>query len=116
MKLENLLTTCAAVSLLAAPAVADAATERDGLEACVRALAADLGDAQGAPVRYRIGDGSSTSLRRLARRTTFHIDARDAERSEIVARVDCIVDSRAGVKKLTILSLTARDAAKRSRF
>ena len=88
---------------------ADAASGQKGLEACASALALELSEGRGGAVQVRLSDDSDVSNRRLANRTMYHLDARDAENREIVAKVDCTVDARARVKSLVRLPEDAPD-------
>lgn len=93
---------------------ADAASGKDGLEACASALALELSNDQGTGVQVRISDDSIVSSRRLEHRTRYHLDARDPLSQEIVAKVDCDVDSWARVKNLVRLPEDAPEALERS--
>jgi hypothetical protein len=84
------------------------------LEACVAALAQHISEAQGAGVNVRISDDSRVRARRLARRETYFLDARDVRDSALVAKVDCVVDAQAEVISLVRLPADAPEAAERS--
>lgn len=90
---------CVAVATLAHP-VAEAASGREGLEACVEALTQELSEVQGAGVNARISEDSTGFDRRLDSPTLFSLDARDSRDGEIVFKADCIVSSRGKVQRL----------------
>ena len=104
-----------AVAISLTPMLSNAASEQDGVEACVQALASRIAESQGAPVDYQIGNDSNVSAQKLDRRTLFHLAARDPQSQKVVARADCIVTSRAEVKKLTMVRLYGPDARKSAR-
>jgi hypothetical protein len=91
-----------------------AASGKEGLDACVSALVQELSAGQGSAVQGLISDDSYVPNHKLSRHTTIHLDARDTRNSEIVAKADCVVDSRAKVKDLTILPADAPEATVRS--
>jgi len=107
---KTILLSAIALSL---PVAAQAATEQQALDACARALATDLGAAQGSPVGYRIGNESSKSSAMLRGFSTFHIDASNASTQEVVAKVDCTVSSSGEVVKMKMLHLNALSAEQR---
>ena len=102
--------------VLAFPVSSQAATEEQALDACAKALVSDLGDSQGSPVSYHIGDGSSNSSASLRGYSTFHLDASNPKTSEVVAKVDCTVNSSGEVIKMKMLHLNALSAAQRSKL
>jgi hypothetical protein len=44
----------------------------------------------------------------------YHLDVRDAETNAVLARADCVVDSRAKIKRLNKLPIDAADARERA--
>lgn len=104
---------CAAAASMLPPA-AEAASARDGLEACVSALSREMSDAQGMGVEARISEDSLVGRGRLSGRTKFYLDARDSRSEDIVFKADCVVNSRGKVRKLTTLPEDAPDAEERS--
>jgi hypothetical protein len=110
---STLVMVCAVgASLLHAGA--EAASARDGLEACVSALAQEISDAQGAGVDARISDDSRYGRGQLRNRTVFYLDARDPGSAEVVLKADCIVNARGEVKSLNRLPADAPEATERS--
>ena len=110
---NTLVMVCAAAASLL-HAGAEAASARDGLEACVSALAKDISEAQGAGVEARISDDSRYGRADLGSRTIFHLDARDSGSAEVVFKADCVVNARGRVRSLTRLPVDAPEAAERS--
>ena len=93
---------------------AEAASGQDGLEACVAALAQEISESQGAGVNARISEDSHVPDGRLGLRNTYHLDAYDTGGSDTVIKADCVVDSRAEVKRLVRLPADAPTAEERS--
>lgn len=114
MNNRRILTIGCAVAVSLAPHGAWAASVQDGLDACASAVVGELAGDNGSPPEYRISDDSGGSRSRLRVRETIHLDVLDPGRNEIVARADCVVDSRARVKRLVSLPLSEPDAAERA--
>ena len=93
---------------------AEAATGTDGFEACVAALARQISEEQGAGVNVRISEDSRVRARKLDRRNTYFLDARDVRDSDLVVKADCVVDAQAEVKSLVRLPADAPAAEERS--
>jgi cation transport ATPase len=104
---------CAAAASMLHPA-AEAASERDGLEACVSALTKEISDTHGAGVEARISEDSLAGRGRLGARSKFYLDARDSRNEEIVLKADCVVNSRGQVRSLITLPDDAPAAEERS--
>lgn len=102
------------LALTALPVAGQAATFRDGLEACVDALVTELATTNGGPLDARIGADSSHSARRLGSREMIYLDARNPSSEEVVARADCLVDRKGEVVRLTSVPLDGADADERS--
>ena len=98
-----------ALALVLAPLTANAMTAENAIEACFDALGdkMELGE-----MVFNAEDfGGATRLREFE---MFHLDARGATSDEIVARADCVVDSRAKVRRIKVLPLDAADAGERA--
>lgn len=102
-----------ALALAATPFSVSAFTADTAMNACAAALTAEMSEANGKTPAYSL-DESSLDLGRLHTTSVFYLDARDPETREVVARADCVVDSRARVKRFELLPLDAADAAERS--
>ena len=92
----------------------EAAPEQKGLQACVDALASNLGSAQGSPVVATISEDFVRSNRQLGLSTTFSLDAYTPDAGEVVARMDCTVNARGQVLRLVRLPNDAPEAKLRS--
>lgn len=103
-----------ALAACVSPSIVSAATGEDGFRACVSALVKDLSDAQGYPLQATISDDSAVADDRLGRRTRIYLDARDPASREVVAKFDCIVNTKAEVVKLLKLPDDASVAEVRS--
>ena len=97
------------LALVLAPYTANAFTTENAIEACFDALGArmNLGE-----MAFSIEDFGGE--RRLGELEMFYLDARGATSDEIVARADCVVDSRARVRRIKVLPLDAADASERA--
>lgn len=102
------------LTLAAVPAIATAKSERAGLNACAEAMMSDLAVSDEATREYRVKNLRPSAGRRLHLTNTIHLDARGAESNEVLARYDCIVNSRAEVIDLTVLPIEADDASERA--
>ena len=87
---------------------------QEGMDACAAAMVAELAANQGAPMVYNLDPESKSTGKLKNRREVFHLDALDPESQEVVARVDCVVDSRARVQKLIAVPLDAPAARMRA--
>jgi len=97
-----------------APYSVKAATMEKGLDACADALVSELASSNGAPLDYSLSPESDASGSRLKRREMIHLDARDPNSQEVVARADCVVDNKGKVRRLVSVPLNAADAAERA--
>lgn len=101
-----------AISL--APLGVKAATMEDGLDACADALASELSESIGTTLEFRVNPESEVSGSRLKGTEVIHLDARDPESQEVVARADCVVSNYGKVRRLISVPLEAADAAQRA--
>ena len=94
------------------PFHAHANTAQAGLEACADALASELSISNGTDVSYRLDsanegfDGKMQSLERIS------LYARDPQSSELVSQMDCVVNRKGRVIRLTNIPLDAGRTAK----
>lgn len=98
------------LALAATPIFAHATSGEAGIDACAAAMVSELADNQGAPMVYNLDPESNTTNSRLKRREVIHLDARDPNSQEIIARVDCVIDSNARVRKLIQVPVDGPDA------
>lgn len=109
MNRNTLRKTGYALALVLAPLSASAFTAENAIEACFDALGDEMELGEMAISVEDFGGG-----RRLRALEMFHLDARGATSDEIVARADCVVDSRAKVRRIKVLPLDAADASERA--
>lgn len=114
MNNSKILTMGCAVAIALAPFSVKAASLQDGLDACASAVVDELATSNGAPIDYSMSEDSRASKSRSRMTETYHLDVRDPSSDEVVARADCIVDSRARVRKVVTLPLDEPDAAQRA--
>lgn len=114
MKHGKILKTGMVLALTAASVHASASSSQDGLDACAEAMVNDLAANQGAPLVYNLAPDSKSGRGRLRQRQVFHLDARSADGETIVARMDCVVNSKAEVTQLIVVPLDGDDARLRA--
>jgi hypothetical protein len=89
-----------------------AATGQVGLQACADALVSELSISNGTPVNYRMDAANEDFERKLQSREVFSLYARESQSSELVSRMDCVVNSRGKVIRLTNKPLDEKAASK----
>ena len=101
---------------LALAAGLEAAPVEDGMKACADAMVKQLSENGRVSTEYAVDERRSDlgDRRRLRSRETFHMDAHSADDDELMARVDCVVNSKAEVLELNGLPLAAEDASLRA--
>lgn len=114
MNKPNMRTIGCVMALSLVPFSANAVTESQALEACADALAGEISGTKGIETAYRMDESLPESSRRVGVATLFHLDARDPESQEVVARADCWVSRGAKVKRLVPVPIEAEDAEKRA--
>ena len=92
----------------------EAWTDENELDLCARALTQQISLAKVKPLDYRIDEESSSTRRTRDNGGVWHLDARHPETNEVVARIDCVVDDRESVLRLTEVPLSAKDARERA--
>lgn len=108
---KNYLAKCAmAMSLV--PFQVHATTGQIGLQACADALVSELSISNGTPVSYQMDEANEGFHSKLQTREVFSLYARDAQSSELVSRMDCIVNSRGKVIRLTSKPLDDKATSK----
>jgi hypothetical protein len=104
----------AALVAAAAPAAASTVTERSALEACANAAVSELPGISNEALSVHLDPASGSSDRRLSRSGVFHLDVRDPESRDVLARVDCHFTRRAEIRRLVSVPLSADDAEYRA--
>ena len=110
MKTKYMIRLGSALALSLAPFTASAYTGETAMNACAEAFTAEI---TGEEIAWRL-DEESDVAGRLNGSQILHLDARDPETNEVVARADCVVDSRARIKRLTTIPVDAKDASERA--
>jgi len=78
-----------------------AATGQIGLQACADALVSELSISNGTPVSYQMDEANEVYTSKLQTREVFTLYARDSQSSELVSTMECIVNSKGKVIRLT---------------
>jgi hypothetical protein len=89
-----------------------ATTGHTGLEACADALASKLSASNGTSINYELDPANEDFDRRLQSLELFSLYARDPNNSELVSRMDCVVNSAGRVVRLIDKPLVAEDTSK----
>ena len=110
MKMKAMITLSGAVALSIAPFTVSAYSAETALNACAAAVTSEMSDNE---LAWRL-DEETVVKGRLKGSEVIHLDVRNAETDIVVARADCIVDSRARVKHIKKLPIDAADASERS--
>lgn len=114
MKHSKFMKAGLALVLITTAGHASALTTKAGLDACAKAMVSDLAKNQGTPINYSMDPESKGGKGHLSGYETFHMDARSADGTRIVARMDCVVNKKAEVTRLIIVPLDAKDAETRA--
>ena len=114
MRSITIIALSIAAVFAAAPLNSEARADRNGLAACAEAMTEKLASAQGAPIDFRLSEGPSTTGLRSESAGIWYLDARHPQTKEVVARVDCRVNSRAQVISLQSVPLSAQNARSRA--
>ncbi len=110
MKTKHMIKLGSALALSLAPFTASAYTAETAMNACAEAFTAEI---TGEELAWRLDEETDVDGR-LNGSQILHRDARDPETNEVVARADCVVDSRARIKRLTTIPIDAKDASERA--
>ena len=99
------------------PFQAHANTAQTALEVCADALASELSEANGTDVRYRLDSANEGFDRKMQSLERISLSARDPQSSELVSKMDCVVNSRGRIIRLTNVPLdTAKTGKQVSKF
>ncbi|MGI9203819.1 MAG: hypothetical protein ACR2Q3_07395 [Woeseiaceae bacterium] len=116
MKDYRVLHSIFAMAVLLQPFASQAATDKDAVQACAKALADTIELSQGAPLSVRIDEESSDSTQKLKHRNVYHLNAVAPGSTDIVARADCFVNRKAQVTSLVTLPLRESSEIYRGRI
>jgi len=101
MNSKNKYLVKCAIAMSLVPFHTNAATGQIGLQACTDALVSELSISNGTPVSYQMDPANEGFNSKLQTREVFSMYARDPQSSELVSRMDCVVNSRGKVIRLT---------------
>jgi len=104
MNIKNAMVMVIAAGTAFGHVEVEAASGKAGLNACVSALAREISESQGAGVNVRLDEDIKAGRNRLLYPTTFLLDAVNPANEEIVAKVNCTVDTQGKVRKFVVLS------------
>lgn len=109
--MNNVLRSKALLVLSAslAPPMANAISETQAIDVCAQSLAEKIELAQGAPLTYRIGDGSLQSSRRVRETMFYTLLVTNPKSDETVYQADCVVSWTGRVRLLTTMPLLAKN-------
>lgn len=110
MKTKAMISLGSALALTLAPLTVSAYTAEKAMNACAAALTSEISEDQ---LAWRL-DEETSFKRHLSGIEVYHLDVRDAETNAVLARADCVVDSRAKIKRLNKLPIDAADARERA--
>lgn len=91
------------------PFQANANTAQTALEACADALVTELSVSNGSDVSYRLDSANEGFDKKLRSSEIISLYARDPQSSELVSKMDCVVNSRGRVIRLTNMPLDATE-------
>ena len=100
------------LALALAPFHTQASTGLTGLEACADALVNELSESSGSAVNYQLDPANEDLDRKLQSLELFSLYARDPSSNELVSRMDCVVNNKGRVIRLTSKPLSAEETAK----
>ena len=109
---KRLLATCT-LAIAMVPFHANATTGQKVLEACADALVNELSIENGSAVSYRLDSDNKGFDRKLRSPERISLYARDPHSSELVSQMDCFVNSKGRVIRLTNIPMDAVESANR---
>lgn len=110
--MKNLLRSKALLVLTAAlsPVLANAISETQAIDVCAQSLTEKIELAQGAPLTYRIGEGSLQSSRRIRETMSYTLLVTDPKSDQTVYQANCVVSWTGRVRLLTTMPLLAKNS------
>ena len=103
---KKLLAKCT-FAMAMVPFHTHATTGHVALEACADALASELSSSNGSAVSYQLDSANEGFDRKMQSVERISLYARDPKSSELVSKMDCVVNSRGRVIRLTNMPLEA---------
>ena len=92
------------------PFYAHANSAQTGLEACADALVSELSITNGTNVSYRLDSANEGFGGKIQSLELISLYARDPQSTELVSKMDCVVNSRGRVIRLTEMPLDTGEA------
>lgn len=106
MKVTNWAVLTALPVMLFSTALANAATDRDAVQACSEAVVTTIENKHGAAVNLRVDESGINPTEKLVSRSTmFEISAVDSSTEDVIGRFQCHVNRNAEVLRLRTLAL-----------
>jgi len=97
---KKLLFKCS-LAMVLVPFHSHATTGQIALEACADALVSELSTSNGSEVRYKLDSANEGFDRKMRSIERISLYARDPQSSELVSKMDCVVNSKGRVIRLT---------------
>ena len=89
------------VAMSMVPFYSHATSGQIGLEACTDALVSELSISNGKDLAYKFDTDNADFDRKLGSFEMISLYARDSESDELVSRMDCVVNGRGRVVRMT---------------
>lgn len=109
---KRLLVKCS-LAMAIVPFHANATTAQTGLEACADALVNELSISNGSTVSYQLNSANEGFDRKLRSPERISLYARDPHSSELVSQMDCFVNKKGHVIRLTNIPLDTVESGNR---
>lgn len=97
------------VAMSMVPLYSHATSGRIGLEACTDAMVSELSILNGKDLAYRFDTDNADFDRKLSSLEMISLYARDSQSDELVSRVDCVVNGKGRVVRLTTKPIDDKD-------
>jgi len=101
---KKLLAKCT-LAMAMVPFYTHATTGQVGLEACADALASELSSSNGTAVSYQFDPANEGFDKKMQSVERISLYARDPQSSELVSKMDCVVNRKGRVIRLTSIPL-----------
>ena len=108
---KKLLANCT-IAMAMIPFHTHATTGQVALEACADALVSELSSSNGTAVSYQLDSANEGFDRKMQSLERISLYARDPQSSELVSKMDCVVNSRGRVIRLTNMPLESLENGK----
>ena len=108
------LLTVSVIAAFSIPVGADTNNDNLGLDACAKALVAQLTEQKENKMNYKLTDESKGFEGRLKSSQVIYLDAKNKD-EQLIARYNCFINEDAEVEKLVAVAMDAPDAKYRAR-